>query len=101
MTSNAQAIGLGRIVVNSALNQPLDAEISIASIEGNVLESLEIRLATDSDFRRANISIEPVVKLLRFNVIDGETGPLDPSDNRWSRSHAISTFSSCYRVVGR
>ena len=75
MTSNVQAIGLGRIVVNSALNQPLDAEISIASIEGNVLESLEIRLATDSDFRRANISIEPVVKLLQFNVINGETGP--------------------------
>jgi pilus assembly protein FimV len=61
--------------VNSALNQPLDAEISIASIEGNVLESLEIRLATDSDFRRANISIEPVVKLLQFSVINGETGP--------------------------
>ncbi len=75
VTSNVQAIGLGRIVVNSALNQPLDAEISIASIEGNVLESLEIRLATDSDFRRANISIEPVVKLLQFNVINGETGP--------------------------
>ena len=75
VTSNAQAIGLGRIVVNSALNQPLDAEISIASIEGNVLESLEIRLATDSDFRRANISIEPVVKLLQFSVINGETGP--------------------------
>ncbi len=74
VTSNVQAIGLGRIVVNSALNQPLDAEISIASIEGNVLESLEIRLATDSDFRRANISIEPVVKLLQFNVINGETG---------------------------
>ena len=50
VTSNAQAIGLGRIVVNSALNEPLDAEISIASIEGDVLESLEIRLATDSDF---------------------------------------------------
>ena len=75
MTSNAQAIGLGRIVVNSALNQPLDAEISIASIESNVLESLKIRLATDSDFQRANISIEPVVKLLQFNVINGETGP--------------------------
>ena len=75
MTSNAQAIGLGRIVVNSALNQPLDAEISIASIDSNVLESLEIRLATDSDFRRANISIEPVVKLLQFNVINGVTGP--------------------------
>ena len=75
VTSNAQAIGLGRIVVNSALNEPLDAEISIASIEGDVLESLEIRLATDSDFRRANIPIEPVVKLLQFNVINGETGP--------------------------
>ncbi|MFL2559182.1 MAG: FimV/HubP family polar landmark protein [Arenicellales bacterium] len=61
--------------MNSALNQPLDAEISIASIESNVLESLEIRLATDSDFQRANISIEPVVKLLQFNVINGETGP--------------------------
>jgi pilus assembly protein FimV len=61
--------------VNSALNQPLNAEISIASIEGNVLESLKISLATDSDFRRANISIEPVVKLLQFNVINGETGP--------------------------
>ena len=75
VTSNAQAIGLGRIVVNSALNEPLDAEISIASIESDVLESLEIRLATDSDFRRANIPIEPVVKLLQFNVINGETGP--------------------------
>ena len=75
VTSNAQAIGLGRIVVNSALNEPLDAEISIASIESDVLESLEIRLATDSDFRRANIPIEPVVKLLQFIVINGETGP--------------------------
>jgi FimV-like protein len=61
--------------VNSALNQPLDAEISIASIEGNVLESLKIRLATDSDFRRANVSIEPVVKFLQFNVVNSETGP--------------------------
>ena len=75
MTSNVQAIGLGRIVVNSALNQPFDAEISIASIEDDVLESLEIKLATDSDFRRANIPIEPVVKSLQFNVINGETGP--------------------------
>jgi len=75
VTSNVQAIGLGRIVVNSALNQPFDAEISIASIEDDVLESLEIKLATDSDFRRANIPIEPVVKSLQFNVINGETGP--------------------------
>ena len=75
MTSNVQAIGLGRIVVNSALNQPFDAEISIASIEDDVLESLEIKLATDSDFRRANIPIEPVVKSLQFNVINGEAGP--------------------------
>ena len=75
MTSDVQAIGLGRIVVNSALNQPFDAEISIASIEDDVLESLEIKLATDSDFRRANIPIEPVVKSLQFNVINGETGP--------------------------
>ena len=74
MTSNVQAIGLGRIVVNSALNQPLDAEISIESIGDNVLDSLEVRLATDSDFRRANISIEPIVKLLRFNMMNGETG---------------------------
>ena len=58
MTSNVQAIGLGRIVVNSALNQPFDAEISIASIEDDVLESLEIKLATDSDFRRANIEAD-------------------------------------------
>ena len=92
---------MGRIVVNSALNQPLDAEISIASIEGNVLESLEIRLATDSDFRRANISIEPVVKLLQFNVINGETGPWIHVTTDRSCSHAVFTFSSGHRVVGR
>ncbi|GIS88335.1 MAG: hypothetical protein CM1200mP18_10450 [Gammaproteobacteria bacterium] len=65
-----------------------------------MLESLEIRLATDSDFRRANISIEPVVKLLQFNVINGETGPWIPRDNRSFRSHPFLHFLAAIEWSG-
>ena len=34
------AIGLGRLVVNSALNEPFNAEISIDSIENDALKAL-------------------------------------------------------------
>ena len=40
----SHALGLGNIVMNSALNQPLDAEIELLSVQKDDLENLSVRL---------------------------------------------------------
>ena len=74
-SADLSAIGLGRLVVNSALNEQFDAEISISSIEADVLKALKIGLASQSDFKRAGIIADPVLRGLTFDVVEGETGP--------------------------
>jgi pilus assembly protein FimV len=46
------ALGLGEIRLNSALNQPFDADIEIASATNDELTSLKVTLAGDDLFRR-------------------------------------------------
>ena len=74
-STELSAIGLGRLVVNSALNEPFDAEISISSVEADVLETLKVSLASQSDFNRADIYPDPILRALTFEVVEGEAGP--------------------------
>ena len=74
-SAELSAIGLGRLVVNSALNEPFDAEISISSVEADVLETLKVSLASQSDFNRADIYPDPILRALTFEVVEGEAGP--------------------------
>ena len=80
------ALGLGEIRLNSALNQPFDAEIEVVSGTTDELNSLKVALASDEAFRRygldrpnflANFSLRvesvsagrPVIKLRSANAV--------------------------------
>ena len=41
----AYALGLGKIELSSALNEPFKAEISVNAVSGDEAESLQVRLA--------------------------------------------------------
>jgi pilus assembly protein FimV len=62
------AAGLGRLTVQSALGQPLRAEVEITSASREELESLAARLAAPDAFRRAGMSFNPALRSLRFAI---------------------------------
>src|SRR5690606_8350213 len=66
--SLANAAGLGKITVNSALGQILNAEIELVSLQPGELDSLAARVAPPEAFREARIEYSPALRLLRFSV---------------------------------
>ena len=68
----ANAAGLGRLSVTSALGQPLAAEIELFAADKAELQSLSANLASDQAFRDARVDFAPVLSSLRFSV---ETKP--------------------------
>ena len=64
----AQAAGLGKLTVNSALGQPLNAEIDLVSLQPGEVDSLTARVAPPEAFRDARIEYGPSLRLLRFSV---------------------------------
>lgn len=63
----AHAAGLGRLTVNSALGQPLRAEIEVTA-NRDELSSLSARLASPDAFKNAGIEYVPALSGLRFAV---------------------------------
>lgn len=72
---NAQAAGLGKLVVYSAIGQPLNAEVAI-SASAEELNSLTAKLASHEAFRDANIDFMPALTGLRFTVVKQAGTPL-------------------------
>ncbi len=68
MFSNAQAAGLGKLTVLSALGQPLRAEIELNSVTPEEAGSLVAKLATPEAFRQVNIDFNPALLTLRFAI---------------------------------
>src|SRR3982074_832448 len=66
--ATAQAAGLGKLTVNSALGQILNAEIDLVSLQPGELDSLSARVASPEAFRDARIEYSPALRLLRFSV---------------------------------
>ena len=62
------ALGLGDVVVNSALNQPLDAKIELLSPSPDDLDSLKIGLADSNAFAKAGIERPFGLSKLKFNL---------------------------------
>ena len=62
----AHAAGLGRLTVQSALGQPLRAEIEIVSIQAGEESSLEARLASGNAFAQAGIEFNAVLNGVQF-----------------------------------
>ena len=66
--STAFAAGLGRLTVQSALGQPLQAEVEITSASREELATLAARLASPDAFRQAGMEFNPALSSLRFAV---------------------------------
>ncbi|HMO49101.1 MAG TPA: FimV/HubP family polar landmark protein [Rubrivivax sp.] len=58
---NAQALGLGRLTVQSALGEPLRAEIDITSMTPEEAGTLALRVATPEAYRAAGVDYNAVL----------------------------------------
>ena len=72
--SLASALGLGKLKLNSALNEPFDARIRLLSPTAAELDSLEVRLADSAAFARVNMDRPAVLSRLRFTLDRAERG---------------------------
>ena len=72
--SLASALGLGKLKLNSVLNEPFDARIRLLSTSADELDSLTVRLAGSAAFARVNIDRPAVLSRLRFSLDRAERG---------------------------
>ena len=68
LPSVSWALGLGEIELQSALNEPMQAEISIIGASGKELEGLNVKLAPKGDFDRLGLDRPEFLSSLRFDV---------------------------------
>ncbi len=62
------ALGLGKLTVRSALNEPLNAEVEIISISEKELKGLQVGLAPRGDFERAGVERLAFLNQIKFTV---------------------------------
>ncbi|HET9032439.1 MAG TPA: FimV/HubP family polar landmark protein [Dokdonella sp.] len=72
--TNAFALGLGVIQVQSGLNQPLVAEIPIIQSSPGEAEGLIVQLATAEDFERVGMNRESIGVPVEFSVTKNSRG---------------------------
>ncbi len=68
------ALGLGKLELQSALNQPFKARVELLSATANELDNLKISLADQEAFQRAGIQRTFLLTKLRFRVEETESG---------------------------
>lgn len=64
----AQAAGLGKLTLNSALGQPFSAEIDIVSTGNDELSSLKASVATREAFTQAGINYESILSAFKVSI---------------------------------
>lgn len=68
LASGVEAAGLGKLSVQSALGQPLRAEIELVAVQRDELGSISARLASAEAFRQARMDRAEALNNLRFEV---------------------------------
>ncbi|WP_373988331.1 FimV/HubP family polar landmark protein [Duganella sp. BuS-21] len=68
LAASANAAGLGKLTVLSALGQPLRAEIELTAVTQDEASALIAKLAPIEAFRSANIDFNPALLSLRFDI---------------------------------
>jgi len=74
--TNAFALGLGTIHVNSKLNQPLDAEIPVLQGTQGEAEGLLVQLAAAEDFDRVGLNRSRLSVPLEFTLVKNPHGEM-------------------------
>ena len=72
LTSEVWALGLGDIRLNSALNEPLRAEIELLSVMPEELQILDVFLASAETFERYGLDRPLFLQKINFNVVSRE-----------------------------
>src|SRR6202045_1309421 len=72
--SSSWALGLGEIHLNSALNEPMNAEIDLIAAAPDELTALRASLAGRDAFTRYGIDRPPFLSTLSFKVGKGKDG---------------------------
>jgi pilus assembly protein FimV len=67
-TTDAHALALGRVVVQSALGEPLRAEIDVPDINAEEAASLRVGLASGDTFRAAGVDVNPALATLQISL---------------------------------
>lgn len=62
------ALGLGSITMNSALNQPLDADIELYDVKSGDLDNLVVRLGSQLDFDRVGAERSIFLTTIKFEL---------------------------------
>ena len=75
-SGGAFGLGLGEIEMQSALNQPMDAEIPLTSVQPGELEGMIVQLASPEAFTRAGIDRSAALTGLRFTVDQSSGTPV-------------------------
>ncbi len=73
-TGTANALGLGELKLNSALNQPLDAEIELLDLQGLTSGEVLPSLAGIEDFRRASVERIFFLSNIQFSISEKNGG---------------------------
>jgi len=68
LATAANAAGLGRLAVLSALGQPLLAEVEVVSLQAGEEDGLAARLASSDAFQQAGIDVNPVLNSARITI---------------------------------
>jgi len=68
------ALGLGNITMRSALNQPLDAQIELLSLQKGDLSNLTVRLGSAEDFQRVGADRAFFLTKISFEVVRRKNG---------------------------
>ncbi|MBX3609084.1 MAG: fimbrial protein FimV [Hydrogenophaga sp.] len=65
---DANALALGRVVVQSALGEPLRAEIDVPDISATEQSSLRVGLASGDTYRAAGVDVSPALNQLEITL---------------------------------
>ncbi|WP_019341648.1 FimV/HubP family polar landmark protein [Stutzerimonas stutzeri] len=77
------ALGMGNITLNSALNQPLSAEIELLDAGDLSADEIRVVLASSTDFARVGVERLAFLQDLRFTpVIDGNRSRIRVASNK-------------------
>ena len=75
-SGGVRALGLGDIEMRSALNQPMNAEIRLTSVQPGEADGMIVKLASPDAFQRAGIERTTALTDLRFSVDQSSGTPV-------------------------
>ncbi len=92
LSSEVWAIGLGDIQLDSALNEPLRAEITLLSATPDELDNLDVTLASSETFDRYGIDRPFYLLEIDFKVVRGADGAVVQVRSRTPMTEPFLTF---------